>query len=223
MSPFVIRMNLMIICCFQQLHKYTDLEHPDHYYIEQSLNRVGEFLNSLNDSIETSMNLVNSETTPKPKRWGFYRSFGCYFNLPVIIQRFTDLISKSILSVIFLQKAFKFILEIFIVWDYDFVVSDLKWIILLHLLFTCTLSHFYFNLSAYRKLLRLGSLRSNSISSYKDLQLKAQDQSINVDLNSSQASSSGRHVYYFLLNVLLCPTVVPFMHTLWMRNFPFSW
>ena len=54
---------------FQQLLKQTELEHPDYYHLESSLQRLGSFLADLNDSIEYSMKVVAADTTPKPKRY----------------------------------------------------------------------------------------------------------------------------------------------------------
>ena len=48
--------------------KHTETDHPDYFYMESVLQRLGDFLNELNDSIQYSMEVVASDATPKMKR-----------------------------------------------------------------------------------------------------------------------------------------------------------
>ena len=41
--------------------KHTSIEHPDHYFLESCLQRLGSFLSQLNDSIEASTRYVTSD------------------------------------------------------------------------------------------------------------------------------------------------------------------
>ena len=52
----------------QQLLKVTDADHPDYFLLETALDKLVNFLDQLNDSIENSMQIVNLEAEPKPKR-----------------------------------------------------------------------------------------------------------------------------------------------------------
>ena len=45
----------------------TDIEDPDHYYLELTLEKLGHFLTELNDSIEYSMKVLIGDSN-KPKR-----------------------------------------------------------------------------------------------------------------------------------------------------------
>ena len=76
---FLITFTIIVVfvVIFQQLLRHTDMEHPDYYYIEMSLERLGSFLTELNDSIELSMKVVTGQATPKPRRWVEFQFFGC--------------------------------------------------------------------------------------------------------------------------------------------------
>lgn len=67
-----ISMTYYWICDYfsqlQQLLRHTDKDHPDHYYIEDSLCKLKQFVDTLNDSIQYSMEAVAQATPPKPKR-----------------------------------------------------------------------------------------------------------------------------------------------------------
>ncbi|XP_052275621.1 uncharacterized protein LOC127874955 isoform X2 [Dreissena polymorpha] len=43
--------------------KYTPLEHPDRYFLESSLGRLKQFLNSMNDDLEQAMQAIDSNNT----------------------------------------------------------------------------------------------------------------------------------------------------------------
>ena len=47
--------------------KYTSTEHPDRYLLDATLQRLGDFLTELNDSIELSAQIVRGDE-PKLKR-----------------------------------------------------------------------------------------------------------------------------------------------------------
>lgn len=59
--------------------KHTEPEHPDYFYIESVLQRLADFLAELNDSIQYSMEVVTSDSTPKLKRCVVCAS-SCYFS-----------------------------------------------------------------------------------------------------------------------------------------------
>jgi len=49
---------------FQNLLKYTPVDHADRYYLESSLTRLKQFLNSMNDDLEQAMQAINLNNQP---------------------------------------------------------------------------------------------------------------------------------------------------------------